>query len=79
MGTFDPLPNMHNEVLVSLNIERLRYWLSHRTTVSEPVAALLGNLLSHVGILEYLSGSGWLFSEYVTFEKDFSLFFHTRH
>ncbi|KAL3120829.1 hypothetical protein niasHT_008121 [Heterodera trifolii] len=43
LGTFDPLPNDRNEKLVSLNIERIKYWLGLRNAnVSMPVLELLG-------------------------------------
>ncbi|GMT13899.1 hypothetical protein PFISCL1PPCAC_5196, partial [Pristionchus fissidentatus] len=43
VGTFDPLPNAHNEKLVALNIERVKYWIGERNVhVSVPVLELLG-------------------------------------
>lgn len=42
VGTFDPLPNTRNEKLASLNMDRIRYWLSHGARPSRPVAMLLG-------------------------------------
>ncbi|VEN36329.1 unnamed protein product [Callosobruchus maculatus] len=29
VGTFDPLPNEHNEKLTSLNYERIRHWIGN--------------------------------------------------
>lgn len=42
LGTYDPLINQHNERLVALNFERIRYWLGRGADKSEPVAELLG-------------------------------------
>ncbi|CAH1999786.1 unnamed protein product [Acanthoscelides obtectus] len=42
LGTFDPMPNEHNEKLTSLNYERIRYWIGNGAHVSQPVEQLLG-------------------------------------
>lgn len=42
VGTYDPLPNVHNEKLCSLNLERLQHYIAGGVTVEEPVAQLLG-------------------------------------
>lgn len=42
VGSYDPLPNQFNEKLVSLNLERIRYWLGNGAQASGPVAELLG-------------------------------------
>ncbi|XP_063225922.1 small ribosomal subunit protein bS16m [Bacillus rossius redtenbacheri] len=42
VGSFDPLPNQYNEKLVSLNFERIRFWLGKGATASRPVAEVLG-------------------------------------
>ncbi|VEN40495.1 unnamed protein product [Callosobruchus maculatus] len=42
VGTFDPLPNEHNEKLTSLNYERIRHWIGNGAHVSKPVEQLLG-------------------------------------
>ncbi|XP_055533427.1 probable 28S ribosomal protein S16, mitochondrial [Wyeomyia smithii] len=42
VGTYDPIPNEHNEKLVSFNFERVRYWLGSGAHLSTPVAELLG-------------------------------------
>ena len=42
VGTYDPLPNTRNEKLVSLNMERIKYWLSLGAEPSKPVNELLG-------------------------------------
>ena len=42
VGTYDPLPNDHNEKLVALNLERIQHYLAHGVHLSQPVAQLLG-------------------------------------
>ncbi|XP_060828195.1 small ribosomal subunit protein bS16m [Bombus pascuorum] len=42
LGTYDPMPNKYDEKLISLNFERIQYWLGQNVTVSKPVAILLG-------------------------------------
>ncbi|XP_061705414.1 small ribosomal subunit protein bS16m [Cydia pomonella] len=42
LGSFDPMPNVFNEKLVALNLERLKYWLGKGAHVTPPVAELLG-------------------------------------
>lgn len=42
VGSFDPLPNEHNEKLVALNFERLQFWIGNGADMSKPVAQLLG-------------------------------------
>ncbi|KAK3754391.1 hypothetical protein QZH41_011178, partial [Actinostola sp. cb2023] len=42
IGTFDPLPNTRNEKLVSLNVDRIKYWLSVGAEPTRPVGMLLG-------------------------------------
>nr|XP_054754312.1 28S ribosomal protein S16, mitochondrial-like [Lytechinus pictus]XP_054756203.1 28S ribosomal protein S16, mitochondrial-like [Lytechinus pictus] len=42
LGTYDPMPNNHNEKLVSLNVERLKYWLAVGAHPTSPVSHLLG-------------------------------------
>ncbi|XP_065200425.1 small ribosomal subunit protein bS16m [Planococcus citri] len=42
LGVYDPMPNQYNEQLVSINIERLKYWMAHNTSLSPPVNELLG-------------------------------------
>jgi small subunit ribosomal protein S16 len=46
VGTYDPLVNAHGEKLVSLNIERINYYLAQGIKVDTSVAQLLGNLPS---------------------------------
>ncbi|CAG9792490.1 unnamed protein product [Diatraea saccharalis] len=42
LGSYDPMPNVHNEKLVALNLERIKYWLGKGAHVSPPVAELFG-------------------------------------
>ncbi|KAJ2945000.1 hypothetical protein O0L34_g1897 [Tuta absoluta] len=42
LGSYDPMPNVSNEKLVALNLERIKYWLGKGAHVSPPVAELLG-------------------------------------
>lgn len=42
LGTYDPIPNMYNEKLVSFNFERIQYWLGRGVSVTKPIAELLG-------------------------------------
>lgn len=42
VGTYDPMPNDQNQKLVSLNMERIKYWLSQGCSTSIPVSRLLG-------------------------------------
>ena len=36
------MPNEHNEKVVSLNIDRIKYWLAHGAEPKKSVAILLG-------------------------------------
>lgn len=42
LGTYDPLPNIHNEKLVSFNFDRIKYWIGCGAHPTKPVAKLLG-------------------------------------
>uniref|UniRef100_A0A915DZV1 Small ribosomal subunit protein bS16m n=1 Tax=Ditylenchus dipsaci TaxID=166011 RepID=A0A915DZV1_9BILA len=43
LGTFDPMPNVNEEKLVSLNLERVKYWIGVRNArVGVSVLELLG-------------------------------------
>ena len=42
LGTYDPIVNAHGEKLVSLNIERINYYLSQGVKLETPVSQLLG-------------------------------------
>ncbi|KAJ3601849.1 hypothetical protein NHX12_029611, partial [Muraenolepis orangiensis] len=41
-GHLRPLPNAHNEKLVSFNLDRIKYWMGCGAHPSPPVAKLLG-------------------------------------
>ncbi|KAF5300908.1 hypothetical protein FQR65_LT09071 [Abscondita terminalis] len=42
LGTYDPLPNEYDEKLVSLNYERIQYWIGNGADTTKPVDYLLG-------------------------------------
>lgn len=42
LGSYDPLPNIYNEKLVSFNFDRLKYWIGCGAHPTKPVAKLLG-------------------------------------
>lgn len=42
VGVYDPIPNVHNEKLVSFNYERIQYWIAKDAQISPAVASLLG-------------------------------------
>lgn len=46
LGTYDPLPNIYNEKLVSFNFDRIKYWIGSGAHPTKPVAKLLGVFLS---------------------------------
>ncbi|KAJ8975202.1 hypothetical protein NQ317_000200 [Molorchus minor] len=52
LGTYDPLPNQWNEKLISLNYERVRYWIGNGAHLSNPVEQLLGLAESFPYILQ---------------------------
>jgi len=43
IGSYDPMPNKHNEKMVAINYERLRYWISKNAKPSRAAGELLGN------------------------------------
>lgn len=47
LGTYDPLPNIYNEKLVSFNFDRIKHWIGCGAHPTKPVAKLLGVYLSH--------------------------------
>ncbi|RUS69127.1 hypothetical protein EGW08_023110 [Elysia chlorotica] len=42
LGTYDPMPNMFNEKLVSLDVDRIKFHLASGAALSKPVEKLLG-------------------------------------
>ncbi|XP_061457310.1 small ribosomal subunit protein bS16m isoform X2 [Rhineura floridana] len=42
LGCYDPLPNDHDEKIVGLNVERLKYWIANGAHLTMPVEKLLG-------------------------------------
>lgn len=55
LGSYDPMPNQHNEKLVSLNLERIYYWLGKGAVASKPVEELLGKSYFVQYFIEYLT------------------------
>jgi ribosomal protein S16 len=48
LGSYDPMPNNNNEILVALNLKRLRYWIGTEGVVINPwVQKLLGKKIFH--------------------------------
>jgi small subunit ribosomal protein S16 len=43
LGSIDPMPNRDNEILVALNIERIKYYLGRRVPIKGSVGPILGN------------------------------------
>uniref|UniRef100_A0A1I7WIU5 Small ribosomal subunit protein bS16m n=1 Tax=Heterorhabditis bacteriophora TaxID=37862 RepID=A0A1I7WIU5_HETBA len=63
VGTFDPLPNINNEKLVSLNFGRLKYWIGERNAhISVPVLELLALICSSHLIMQLMSVRAEIFS-----------------
>lgn len=42
VGVYDPMPNYLNERIVSLNLERIHYWMAQGVTPTKHVAELFG-------------------------------------
>lgn len=51
LGSYDPLPNIYNEKLVSFNFDRIKYWIGCGAHPSKPVAKLLGVYSLHLHVL----------------------------
>ena len=47
LGSYDPLPNIYNEKLVSLNFDRIKYWIGSGAHPTNPVSKLLGVYLQY--------------------------------
>ena len=45
LGSYDPMPNRHNEKLIAINFDRLEYYIMKGADITEPVAKLLGRRL----------------------------------
>lgn len=58
LGSYDPLPNIYNEKLVSFNFDRIKYWIGCGAHPTKPVAKLLGVYLLHKRILLKSSSLG---------------------
>lgn len=42
IGTYDPMPNKFDQLMISLNYERIRFWVGNGAHVTRPVSELLG-------------------------------------
>ncbi|XP_055878414.1 28S ribosomal protein S16, mitochondrial-like isoform X1 [Biomphalaria glabrata] len=42
LGTYDPMPNIFNEKIVSLDVDRIKFHLANGVALSRPVEKLLG-------------------------------------
>ncbi|CAH0392651.1 unnamed protein product [Bemisia tabaci] len=42
LGSYDPMPNMFNEKLVSINYDRVKHWIADGGRTSRPAAELFG-------------------------------------
>lgn len=58
LGSYDPLPNIYNEKLVSFNFDRIKYWIGCGAHPTKPVAKLLGVYLPHKRVLLKSSSLG---------------------
>ncbi|CAG7662436.1 unnamed protein product [Allacma fusca] len=58
VGTYDPMPNEENQKLLSLNLERIRYWIGRGTTFSSPMEDLLGRI-GFLPINPYAQRNAW--------------------
>lgn len=58
LGSYDPLPNIYNEKLVSFNFDRIKYWIGCGAHPTKPVAKLLGVYLLHKRVLLKSSSLG---------------------
>ena len=45
LGSIDPMPNKDNQILVALNIDRIKYYLSKSVPIKGTVAPILGWLV----------------------------------
>ncbi|XP_078034529.1 mitochondrial ribosomal protein S16 [Augochlora pura] len=42
LGSYDPMENKFNEVLIALNFQRIQHWIGQGVAISNPVAELFG-------------------------------------
>jgi ribosomal protein S16 len=50
LGSFDPLPNKDNQLIVALNLQRIKEIMSTGVKVNSTVQKLLGNYLSLLSV-----------------------------
>ena len=48
LGSIDPMPNRDNQILVAINIDRIKYHLSKGVKLNETAGELLGMLLQSI-------------------------------
>lgn len=54
LGSFDPMPNIHNEKVVSLDIERIKFHLAKGVQMSKPLEKLLGKCSAVRGVFSLI-------------------------
>lgn len=42
LGSYDPLPNKENNILIALNVERIKYYISRSARINEKASEILG-------------------------------------
>ena len=42
LGTYDPMPNKDGQILLSLNLERIRYWIGRGALFTDNMQELMG-------------------------------------
>ena len=42
LGSIDPVPNRYNEIIVGLNVERIKYYLGKKLLIKGQAGAILG-------------------------------------
>lgn len=64
LGSYDPLPNIYNEKLVSFNYDRIKYWMGCGAHPTKPVAKLLGQcvFLGNIFIPEMATFKWFIFA-----------------
>ena len=55
IGSIDPMPNRDNQILVALNIERIKHYLSRSVSFNAQVGQILGILLVFILIINVIS------------------------
>jgi ribosomal protein S16 len=67
LGSIDPMPNRDNEVLIALNVERIKYYMGvKRTNLTGSVGPILGNYDKQI-LLFFSKHRLYLFLSHLTF------------